>query len=88
MTLKRALKTTATSDSSPTKKIKQKTKLKILRSAIHSNVKFLKNKNQKLRRRNIQIKKISAILKDLHENNFLSMTEFENMQQMWSKSDI
>lgn len=86
MTLKRALQTTTTSDSSPTKKIKLKSKLNTLRSAFKVKQKCIKNQFQSIRRKNNKIKKMSTILKDLHNKNFLSTTEFENIQEQWSTS--
>ena len=54
MSLKRALKSTTTSDSSPTKKMKLKSKLKTLRSAFLVKQKRIKTQQQKLRRKIIK----------------------------------
>lgn len=85
MTVKRALKTTS-SDSSPTKKIKYKVKLNVLRNEYKKNQKKIKNQNELIRRRNAKIKKLSAVLNNLHENNFITATEYENLKEMSLKS--
>lgn len=66
--------------------MKDRVKLKFLRNEISKKHKQVKNRNQLIYRRNAKIKKLNFVLNHLHENNYLSRTEFENLQQISNKS--
>lgn len=80
------MKTTSSSESSYTRTARQRTKLKILRNEFTKRNKKNAAQYQIIRRKNIKINKLSSILEYLHQNNYLSATEFENFQQMPTRS--
>ncbi len=86
MTIKRAMKSASTSDSSPTKKMKTKIKFNVLRLAYRKNQRILKNRKQIIYRRSKKIKKISMMLIKLKSNNFLTEEEFQRLKEISTTS--
>lgn len=82
MTLKRAMESSQNSDSSPTKFIKAKSKVRKLRSVVKKQV--LKNEanRKKIKRKDKKISSLQAMLNTLQDKNFLSKTEFDNLNDI------